>query len=158
MATDFGKRLASSRKLAGFTQKQLAPLVGMSQSNLSELETVSFESGKTAQLARHCGVDAYWLATGDGDMLSGVVALPAQPPPAVLDLAHALPVVLGALAGLTAGQWRMVRARLDDLPEQPAAAHAVLADVAPLLGLAAPTPAAAQGDAQQDFSRGKKSA
>ena len=158
MGSEFGKRLQLARLRAKLTQEQLAAKVAMAQSTLASAEASGSGSRLTAQLARHCGVDAYWLATGDGDMLSGVVALPAQPPPAVLDLAHALPVVLGALAGLTAGQWRMVRARLDDLPEQPAAAHAVLADVAPLLGLAAPTPAAAQGDAQQDFSRGKKSA
>lgn len=50
------------------------------------------------------------------------------------DLAAALPVVLQALATLTVGQWHMVRARLDDLPEQAQAVPGVLADVAPVLG------------------------
>ena len=78
MATDFGARVARSRKHAGLTQKQLAPMVGMSQSNLSELEAVAFESGKTAQIARQCGVNAYWLATGEGSMLdlAPVAAVP----------------------------------------------------------------------------------
>lgn len=97
VATDFGKRVAAARKHARRTQKQLAPLVGMSQSNLSELETVAHESGKTAQLAYHCGVNAYWLATGEGDMLTGAQQAPAARPP---DLAEALPVVLGRLPGL----------------------------------------------------------
>lgn len=85
MTTDFGRRLKRARKHAGLTQKQLAPLVGMSQSNLSELETVAHESRKTVLLAHACKVDAYWLATGDGDMLptessqSAAVQVP-QPP------------------------------------------------------------------------------
>lgn len=66
----------------------------MSQSNLSELETVAFESGKTAQIARACGVNAYWLATGEGKMLDGVTAAPAAAP---VTAAQALPVVLDAL-------------------------------------------------------------
>lgn len=71
MTTDFGRRLKLARKHAGLTQKELAPMAGMSQSNLSELETVAHESGKTAQLAAACGVDAHWLATGDGMMVRG---------------------------------------------------------------------------------------
>lgn len=65
---------------------------------------------------------------------------PAAPTtPASPDLQASLPVVLSALAKLTAGQWRMVRARLDDLPEQPGSVSAVLGDVAPILG-ASPRP------------------
>lgn len=100
MATDFGKRVAQARKRAGLTQKELAPKVGMSQSNLSELETVAHESGKTAQIAHVCRVDAYWLATGEGDMLGDLPptsALTLREPPS---LPEALPVVLARLAGL----------------------------------------------------------
>jgi hypothetical protein len=59
-------------------------------------------------------------------------AAPASRPPS---LDAALPVVLDAIARLSGGQWRMVRARLDDLPEQPGALRQVLADVAPVMGL-----------------------
>lgn len=69
MSTEFGRRLKQARKHAGLTQKQLAPKAGMSQSNLSELETVAHQSGKTPQLARACGVNGVWLATGEGGML-----------------------------------------------------------------------------------------
>lgn len=68
MTTEFGRRLKAARKKAGLTQKQLAPLAEMSQSNLSELETIAHGSSKTPQLARVCGVNAHWLATGEGDM------------------------------------------------------------------------------------------
>ena len=70
MTTEYGKRLKLARKHAGLTQKELAPLAGMSQSNLSELETISHRSGYTTQLAQACCVDPHWLATGDGEMLS----------------------------------------------------------------------------------------
>lgn len=68
MTTDFGRRLKAARKKAGLTQKQLAPLAQMSQSNLSELETIAHGSSKTPHLAKVCGVNAHWLATGEGEM------------------------------------------------------------------------------------------
>jgi hypothetical protein len=42
----------------------------MSQSNLSELETVAQGSAMTPQLAAACNVSAHWLATGDGEMVA----------------------------------------------------------------------------------------
>lgn len=79
MATEFGRRLKLARKHAKLTQKQLAPLAGMSQSNLSELETVAHESGKTVQLAAATGVDAHWLATGEGNMLAPKMLISSEP-------------------------------------------------------------------------------
>lgn len=79
MPTDFGRRIKQARKHAKLTQKQLAPLAGMSQSNLSELETVAHESGKTVQLAAAMGVDAHWLATGEGSMLPALRTGEATP-------------------------------------------------------------------------------
>jgi len=81
MTTEFGRRLKQARKHAGFTQKQLAPRVGMSQSNLSELETIAHESGKTPQLAEACGVNAFWLATGVGQMLDEASTVMREPRP-----------------------------------------------------------------------------
>lgn len=97
MATDFGSRVAQARKHAGFTQKQLAPLVGMSQSNLSELETIAFESGKTVQIACRCNVNACWLATGEGNMLDGVAATAPQ----ITTLELSLKTLGEALAAVT---------------------------------------------------------
>jgi len=72
MSTDYGKRLKLARKHAQLTQKQLAPLAGITQSTLSELETIAHGSAFTAQLAAACGVNARWLATGDDQMLDGI--------------------------------------------------------------------------------------
>lgn len=69
--------MKEARRHAGLTQKQLAPLAEMSQSNLSELETVAHGSSKTPQLAAACNVNAHWLATGEGQMLD--LAAPASP-------------------------------------------------------------------------------
>ena len=69
--TEFGARIRLARKHAGLTQTQLAPRVGMSQSNLSDLETVCHSSGMTIQIAAACGVNPHWLATGEGEMLGG---------------------------------------------------------------------------------------
>lgn len=68
--SEYGARLQRARKHAKLTQKQLAALARMSQSNLSELETVGHGSAMTTQLAAVCGVDAHWLATGEGEMTS----------------------------------------------------------------------------------------
>jgi hypothetical protein len=55
---------------------------------MSDLENHAHESGKTAQIAFQCGVSAYWLATGDGDMVDG-----AQPVVRIVpDLDQALTV------------------------------------------------------------------
>jgi transcriptional regulator with XRE-family HTH domain len=62
--TAFGQRLRSARKAAGLTQKQAAAAVGMSQSNLAELEKKAGSSGYTVQLAALYNVSAEWLATG----------------------------------------------------------------------------------------------
>ena len=70
MATDFGKRLAAAREHAKLTQEALARKVGMAQSTLAAAETKGAGSRKTTQLAAACGVNANWLASGEGPMLS----------------------------------------------------------------------------------------
>ena len=69
MASEFGDRLRSAGELAGLTQQQLCALVGIGQSTLATAESKGDGSRHTAQLARACGVSAYWLATGEGRML-----------------------------------------------------------------------------------------
>lgn len=120
MGTDYGKRLKKARKHAGFTQKQLGPMVGMSQSNLSDLENTAYSSGYTAQLAAACNVDAQWLAVGDGEMTIGPAtqAAAAHNPPAT-DLAAALATVLAALVAAPPLRWAAIRAQLDWVVEHP---------------------------------------
>lgn len=104
MTTDFGRRLKMARSHAGLTQKQLAPKAGMSQSNLSELETVGHESGKTAQLAAALGVDAHWLATGEGNMLPAGHLNLAEPPARWMDSHPSISGALGTLPGVSLAQ------------------------------------------------------
>ena len=68
MATPYGIRLRAAYKEAGTTQTALAAAVGSTQAAISEACRVSHGSTYTAQFAKVCGVDAFWLATGDGEM------------------------------------------------------------------------------------------
>jgi hypothetical protein len=97
-------------------------------------------SAMARQLEENLGLPRGLMDT-DPELLDPSASTPAQAvdKPGRPKLAEALPVVLNELAKLTPGQWRMVRARLDDLPEQPAAVPTVLADVGPVLGLPAAT-------------------
>jgi transcriptional regulator with XRE-family HTH domain len=70
MKSDFGQRLFDARKHANLTQMELAKAVGVTQSNLSELEKKGAGSALTPALAKRCGVSIQWLAYGLGDMLS----------------------------------------------------------------------------------------
>jgi transcriptional regulator with XRE-family HTH domain len=103
--TDFGQRLKQARQHAKLTQKQLAPLSGVTQGTLSELETKAYGSANTVQLAAACGVNAHWLATGEGEMLSGD-APPVSPPE--LTVADALDVLQHRLHGLPPHAWAEV--------------------------------------------------
>ncbi|MBF0612372.1 MAG: helix-turn-helix transcriptional regulator, partial [Magnetococcales bacterium] len=67
-------RIQTSRKNAGFTQKELADRVGISQTAIHKLECGrSRSSRRTVAIAIACGVDPIWLETGRGDMISGMV-------------------------------------------------------------------------------------
>jgi transcriptional regulator with XRE-family HTH domain len=66
--SEFGSRLRTARKYAKLTQVQLARAAGIRQSSLSEAERSADGSAYTSQLAKSCGVDAHWLATGEGEM------------------------------------------------------------------------------------------
>ncbi|MBF0610392.1 MAG: helix-turn-helix domain-containing protein [Magnetococcales bacterium] len=67
-------RIQTSRKNAGFTQKELADRVGISQTAIHKLECGrSRSSRRTVAIAIACGIDPIWLETGRGDMISGMV-------------------------------------------------------------------------------------
>jgi SOS-response transcriptional repressor LexA len=68
MSTEFGKRLKQARQLAQLTQPQLAKLVGITQSTLSEMEQVGLASRHTVKLATVLQVRPEWLSEGAGAM------------------------------------------------------------------------------------------
>jgi phage repressor protein C with HTH and peptisase S24 domain len=62
-------RLKLARKSAGKSQGQLAELIGVTQSNISQLEIGKADStGHIAAIANVLGVNALWLQNGTGDM------------------------------------------------------------------------------------------
>lgn len=69
MATEFGLRLQTARKHAGMTQMQAAKATGIAQSTISTAEREGNSSTETVLYAKVYGVNATWLATGDGPML-----------------------------------------------------------------------------------------
>jgi transcriptional regulator with XRE-family HTH domain len=76
-----GLRLKKAREHAGLSQKQLEERAGVSQKTISKIERGDQDSStQVVQLARHLGVNASWLATGEGDMITK--PLGAQQPPA----------------------------------------------------------------------------
>lgn len=66
----FGARLYKARTDRKMTQMKVAKAIGISQGTLTQLETTSNGSTHTAQLAKLYGVDANWLATGEGGKAS----------------------------------------------------------------------------------------
>lgn len=67
--TEFGSRVIQARKHAKLTQHGLSAVTGIKQSTIAEMEVSGQSSLMTPQIAKACGVDAYWLATGEGPML-----------------------------------------------------------------------------------------
>ena len=60
-----------ARKAAGLTQVEVSKHLNISQGTLAELEKKGHGSAHTPALAKMYGVDAHWLATGEGDMAGG---------------------------------------------------------------------------------------
>jgi transcriptional regulator with XRE-family HTH domain len=68
LQTAFGARLEAARKAAGLSMQALSDATGCPQSTLSTAERSGNGSSYTARIARACGVNAYWLETGEGEM------------------------------------------------------------------------------------------
>jgi transcriptional regulator with XRE-family HTH domain len=67
MGNTLGQRIKKCRKECGLTQKQVQSRTGISQGNLSELENDEYPTSSfVPQLAQLFGVNALWLATGEG--------------------------------------------------------------------------------------------
>lgn len=117
--SEFGLRLRAARKHAKLTQVQLAKAVGMSQGSLSEAELSAAGSSFTPQLATACGVNAHWLATGEGQMLGSSASnihystTPEERPPLVHSLqaldehVNALTPILQAAARDILQRWAL---------------------------------------------------
>ncbi len=61
------KRLVSARAASGLSQSALAKAAGMSQPTYSDLERgISKSTSLIVELAKALGVNALWLATGEG--------------------------------------------------------------------------------------------
>jgi transcriptional regulator with XRE-family HTH domain len=66
---DFGDRLAHALVLADESRDGLAKALGISVQAISQVitgVTKAMTAENTVKAARHLGVSAYWLATGDG--------------------------------------------------------------------------------------------
>lgn len=131
MSTEFGKRLKAARKHAKLTQKELAPLTGMSQSNLSDLENTAHGSSFTVQIAEACDVNPHWLATGEGEMLDQPTALGYSGVPRVehpkapsFSMADLVDLLSGMLVGMDEDSRKRTRDALQTLAAAPDSAIA----------------------------------
>lgn len=91
------------------SQMRLAELAGLSQSNIAELESIGQGTAAVTRLAMVLGVDAHWLATGEGDRLPECCRLPAD--------------LLAAISRLPTDQLARLEAQLRiqlDVPTRPA--------------------------------------
>ena len=114
MATEYGLRLRAARKYAQMTQIEASKASGIPQSTISTSERESHGSSETPVFAKLYGVDAHWLATGEGEMAptggrveaSNVVALP--PSRRIVDTLDELQAVVGQLSPLLQDAGRSV--------------------------------------------------
>lgn len=78
----FAERVKKARKHAGLSQRELADCVGISQTSITDLERGKSKSTSlTVEIAAACQVNAIWLASGEGLMLSQVSGLVSIPKP-----------------------------------------------------------------------------
>lgn len=127
MATEYGLRLRAARKYAKMTQIAASKASGIPQSTISTSERESHGSSETPVYAKLYGVDAHWLATGEGEMLQRTTpdqaVVIASSASGGFTLAQALEMVAGALLmsdDLTLDQVRPLLARLVDEPPRAA--------------------------------------
>ena len=114
MATEYGLRLRAARKHAQMTQVEASKASGIPQSTISTSERESHGSSETPVFAKLYGVDAHWLATGEGEMVpaggrveaSNIVALP--PSRRIVDTLVELQAAVGQLSPLLQDAGRSV--------------------------------------------------
>ncbi|MET3371992.1 transcriptional regulator with XRE-family HTH domain [Variovorax boronicumulans] len=114
--TEFGSRVIQARKHAELTQHGLSAATGIKQSTIAEMEVSGQSSLMTPQIARACGVDAYWLATGEGPM---VASSEDEPEDEGMQLAKALSTLVGALQAADADKLLAVERWLSAMATDP---------------------------------------
>lgn len=76
----FAARLKKARTSAGMTQAELAELVGVDQTSISNLERGKSQGTSfVVRLARACDVNPIWLETGEGEMKGALASGAASP-------------------------------------------------------------------------------
>lgn len=69
--TGLGSRIAAARKKANLSQTELGKAFDLTRSSVSQWESENTEptSANLRAIAKKCGVDYHWLATGEGNMV-----------------------------------------------------------------------------------------
>lgn len=81
MDMNYSQRIKTARNHAGLTQSDLAQLVGIDQTSISNLERGKSQgSSHTASIARACGVSAIWLEAGIGEMTADFAVIDRPTP------------------------------------------------------------------------------
>lgn len=84
---NYAQRIERAIEDSKLKQVNVAALAGIGQQTLNKLIRANSKGSQyTAQIAKACGVDAYWLATGKGSMKP---AAASDLPAAALELARA---------------------------------------------------------------------
>lgn len=109
--TPFGLRMSAARKAAKLTQEQVCAALKISQGTLSGLEKAAQGSSHTVRFAALYGVNATWLATGNGEMKAHAAKAGASPPPNPPDQFKDRRLV-------TPSQWALLHAIEDLMPEK----------------------------------------
>lgn len=137
-SSSYRTRLADAMRRAAVSPAALAAHLGITYQAVKKVldgKSAELSAFNSARAARFLGVQTDHLVLGVEAHEAIAAPLPAgrvaaTSPPA---LPAALAVVLEAVGGLTAGQWAMVRARLDSMPGHLEMRDDVAADVLPLL-------------------------
>ena len=117
MKTTEGERLKAARTHAQLTQSELARRAGVGQSAVGNIEAGLRGFGASVlQMARACGVDPNWLATGEGQMV-----VPANEAANVqfggLSLAGAVRRMVPVISSVRAGTWGEIDDHTPDTKE-----------------------------------------
>ena len=118
MSTEYGIRLKLAMEKSGLDQKALVKKTGLRQSSVSSAINRASGSSDTTTYARACGVDAHWLATGEGEM-APVQTPSTAAPAAVASLEQITEALAGYFEGMDASTRKMAVVLLGQLADDP---------------------------------------
>lgn len=117
---EYKDRIKAARKHAKLTQAELAKIVGIDQTSISDLERGKSQSSSfNARIASACGVSSLWLENGVGEMVDGsaqpdqtelVMAQITGQPTTTLSLLHAMLATKAGKALSQAARDRLIAA------------------------------------------------